>query len=89
MIFTDQELAALKWGLENPAPNWLDKDNLRGLIHRLEAAETGYPDFHKILFDLKDAFFAGGNRNLRDYIEWETVQRAIVAEQTWRKAAGK
>ena len=39
MTFTDENLKRLKWALENHAPNWADKDNLNGLIARLEAAE--------------------------------------------------
>lgn len=39
MPFTDDELKRLKWNLENHAPNWFDKDNLSGLLSRLEAAE--------------------------------------------------
>lgn len=38
-IFTDMELSRLKWSLKNHAPNWFDKDNLEGLVARLEAAE--------------------------------------------------
>lgn len=40
MSFSDAELSRLKFALENPAPNWVDKDNLTGLIARLEAAEA-------------------------------------------------
>lgn len=38
--FTDMELNRLKWVLDNPSPGWVDKDNLSGLIARLEMAES-------------------------------------------------
>ena len=37
--FTDDDIRRLTWNLKNSAPNWIDKDNLRGLLARLEAAE--------------------------------------------------
>lgn len=37
--FTDADLKRLRFALENPAPSWLDKDNLKGLLYRLEAGE--------------------------------------------------
>lgn len=74
-LFTDEDLKRLKFNIENHAPNWVDKDNLSGLLARLEAAEN----------------FIGGRTVICttcDNVIGETeTDRALY--KAWRKAAGK
>lgn len=50
-LFTDEDLKRLKFNIENHAPNWIDKDNLSGLLVRLEAAEALLNDLEEEEYD--------------------------------------
>lgn len=53
VTFSDDDLARLKWNLENHAPNWTDKDKLGALLVRLETAEETIHSQEKALLECR------------------------------------
>ena len=77
-IFTNDELNRLKFNLSNSAPNWVDKDNLEGLIIRLEAAEQACNASSKVC--------RGFARQSKENAPLEYAM--FMALKEWRKVCG-